>query len=104
MRSRDRLIIQTSQRIQMEISFTGSTLEPKHIQRLHNSVWYEFRTVSQTRDAVQRTLEFNKKHGQNSATKALEDCIGQLDLEVYELEHLLNYTEEVIQKVKEDTK
>ena len=88
----------------MEISFTGSTLEPKHIQRLHNSVWYEFRTVSQTRDAVQRTLEFNKKHGQNSATKALEDCIGQLDLEVYELEFLLNYTEEVIQKNKEVAK
>ena len=62
----------------MEIANTGSTLEPKHIQRLHNSVWYEFKTVSQTRDAVQRTLEFNKKHGQNSATKALEDCIGQL--------------------------
>ena len=88
----------------MQISETGSHLEPKHIHRIHNALWYEFRTVSQTRDAVQRTLEFNKKHGQNSATKALEDCIGQLDLEVYELEHLLNYTEEVIQKVKEDTK
>ena len=88
----------------MQISETGSHLEPKHIHRIHNALWYEFRTVSQTRDAVQRTLEFNKKHGQNSATKALEDCIGQLDLEVYELEHLLNYTEEVIKKVKEDTK
>ena len=88
----------------MQISETGSHLEPKHIHRIHNALWYEFRTVSQTRDAVQRTLEFNKKHGQNSATKALEDCIGQLDLEVYELEFLLNYTEEVIQKVKEVTK
>ena len=87
----------------MEIAFSGSTLEPHHIQRLHNSVWYEFRTVSQTRDAVQRTLEFNKKHGQNSATKALEDCIGQLDLEVYELEYLLNYTEHIIEKMDKET-
>ena len=87
----------------MEIAFSGSTLEPKHIQRLHNSVWYEFKTVSQTRDAVQRTLEFNKKHGDNAATKPLEKCISDLDLEVYELEYLLNYTEHIIEKMDKET-
>ena len=89
---------------QMEIAFTGSTLEPHHIQRLHNSVWYEFKAVTSARDGVKRTLEYNKKTGSNSATKALENCIAKLDLEVYELEHLLNYTEEVIQKTREVTK
>jgi len=84
---------------QMEIAFTGSTLESHHIQRLHNSVWYEFKAVTSARDGVQRTLEYNKKTGNNSATKALEDCIAKLDLEVYELEFLLNYTEEVIRQV-----
>ena len=88
----------------MEIAFTGSTLEPHHIQRLHNSVWYELKAVTSARDAVKRTLEYNEKTGSNSATKALEDCIAKLDLEVYELEFLLNYTEEVIQKNKEGTK
>ena len=87
----------------MEIANTGSTLEPKHIQRLHNSVWYEFKTVSQTRDGVQRTLEFNKKHGNNAATKPLEKCISDLDLEVYELEYLLNYTEHIIEKMNKET-
>ena len=99
-----RLTSHHSQVFQMEIAFTGSTLEPHHIQRLHNSVWYELKAVTSARDGVQRILEYNKKTGNNSATKALENCFAKLDLEVYELEHLLNYTEEVIQKTKEVTK
>ena len=87
----------------MQISDTGSHLEPKHIHRIHNALWYEFRTVSQTRDGIQRTLEFNKKHGDNSATKPLQKCISDLDLEVYELEYLLNYTEHVIEKMDKET-
>ena len=35
-----------------------STLEPHHIQRLHNSVWYEFKAVTSARDGVQRTVTF----------------------------------------------
>ena len=86
---------------QMQISITGSDLEPKHIQRIHNALWADFRNVASSRDSVKRTLDIHDKSGGGSGSKSLKKCLGELEHEVYELEHLLNYTERVLSDVKE---
>ena len=97
MRSRDRLIIQTSQRISMEIKdikLIGKNLEQKHIRRIYAALWNDFRNLSNALDSIKRVKEDHKSQNLGNGTNAIHNCVANLEHEIYELENLMNIIDE----------
>ena len=73
-----------------DIKLIGKDLEQKHIRRIYAALWNEFRHVSDALDTIKRSKESFKKVNLGKTTNAMQNCIAEIEHEIYEIEHLMN--------------